>query len=240
MKEEKILGHRREESESKSTNLGKYVSIVLATMCTRLGSYDWSELKESGTADREIVLSQMWMPDVFYAYCWLRYQAMGPNVPMTLRSPFTGDEFPFTADLRSLEVEIPDSLDACLWKYRLKHPLVIRGKTVTEFTLGPQRWSTIEQMSDVSTGAAKATVISASIRAMDGILDKDGKPVDVPLVDSELDEMTKLDLETLADEINRRTVGPIMKITATCPKKKKTFDATIDWRYDHFFGAGSR
>jgi hypothetical protein len=242
MKEERALGRRREQNTEAGDNFGKYVSVVLSMMCTKLGTNDWSEMKTDNTSDRELVVSQMWMPDVFYAYCWLRLASLKPTIPMTLISPHApGTKFDFEADIRTLEVVVPSSLDACMWEYTLNDPITLRSKRVTKLVLGPQRWSTVERIDDTSMGTAKATVIASSIHQLPGaFVDAGGRPVDVMILDDELDEMSKLDLETLTDEINKRGVGPILKVDAVCPKTKKPFEAAIDWRFDRFFGIGSQ
>ena len=234
MKEEKVLGRRREQDDKQ--NMGKYVSIVLATMCTKLAGHDWNEFKESDTADRELSVSQMWMGDVFYAYVWLRIKSMGNELPLDLTSPFKPqlDSFPFTGDLNTVEVKIPNSLDDCMWTYALKEPFEIRGHMVKKLVMGPARWFNVEQMGDTSSGAAKSTVIHASIHFIPEV--QEGQ---IALAEEEIEEMGKLDIETIADEINTNGFGPQMQIEAQCPYTKRTFKQPIDWRYDSFFGISS-
>lgn len=240
MKEERILGKRRAESDKAGGNLGSYIAIVLSTMCTSLGGHDWAELKDDAP-ERQLVVSQMWMPDVFYAYCWLRLKALGNIVPLKLRSPYNNQQFEFKADLKTLEVEVPETLEACHWVYELQEPINVRGKTVTKLTLGPQRWSYLEQLQDPNLATAKAAVIAASIRYIPEVASSEsGKPIEIVIADQELDEMSKADIEALAAGIEAHGVGPIMTVTAVCPATKREFEAAIDWRYDNFFGTGSR
>ena len=72
MKEERELGELRDQN--KDANLAKYVSMVLSTMCTRLGPHDFTNMEFD---HKRLVISQMFMADVFYAYVWLRIQALG-------------------------------------------------------------------------------------------------------------------------------------------------------------------
>jgi hypothetical protein len=233
LKEEKILGRRREQNPK--MNMGKYVSIVLATMCTKLAGQKWDELLLDDTIEREMNISTMWMPDVFYAYIWLRLQSMKKTLDMKLQSPYSGQEFDFVGDLKTVEVKVPVSLDACMWEYELIDPIKVREKQVTKLVLGPQRWNHIEQMGDVSIGAAKETVILASIHSLPEVQD-----TPIALAEDELDEMSKEDLETLSDRIDIHGFGPVMSLDAICPRTKRSFVVPIDWRFDNFFGISSR
>lgn len=234
MKEEKILGRRREQNEKQ--NMGKYVGIVLSTMCTKLAGQTWDDLKDDDTADRELTVSQMWMADVFYAYVYLRIQAMGNELAMDLTSPYKPglDSFPFTGDLNTVEVKVPASLDDCMWTYTLLDPFKIRNVEARSLVMGPGRWYNVEQMGDTTTGAAKAMVIHSCIHAVPDI--QEGE---IALAESEIDEMSKRDLEHLADRIDKNGFGPQMQIEAVCPYTKRTFKSPIDWRFDQFFGISS-
>lgn len=231
LKEERVLGHRRDEDEDR--NMGKYVSIVLATMCTQLGGNSWPELLEGNTADRELVVSQMWMPDVFYAYVWLRMDAMSEDLPMGLKCPNCGVKFDWVGDLRTLEVKVPKTLEDAMWHYNLRKPLALRDKEVHKLVLGPPRWYHIEGMGDTSMGAAKGKVIHAHIHQMPEL--QEGEIV---LDETELDGLSKRDLEGIAAAIEDNGFGPNMKVDAKCPKGH-TFEAPLDWRYDQFFGISS-
>jgi len=179
----------------------------------------------------------MWMPDVFYAYCWLRYKAMGHELPLSPQSPYVKDlKFDMIADLRTLEVEVPETLDSLLWDYKLKKPIKIRGHEITDFKMGPQRWANVERMDNADVGAAKAAVIAGCIHR----LPDDHPTKEVAVSEAELDVLGKIDIENLAKQIDDRGAGPIMRVKAICPKTKREFDAPIDWRYDQFFGTGSQ
>lgn len=234
MKEEKVLGRRREQDDKR--NMGKYVSIVLATMCTKLAGGDWSELKEDDTADRELVVSQMWMGDVFYAYIYLRMRVMGNELLMTLTSPYKPhlDVFTWTGDLSSVEVKVPENIEDCMWTYQLRDPFTIRGKQITRLVMGPPRWYHVEEMGDTTVGAAKGVVIHSSIHTVPEI--QEGE---IGLGPDEIDEMGKLDIEHLTNQLNEKGFGPQMQVEAVCPYTKKTFNTPIDWSFDQFFGISS-
>lgn len=232
MAEERILGHRRKDNEDR--NMGKYVSIVLAGMCQRLGPASWPSMEGNDILERELVVSQMWVPDVFYAYVWLRIQAMGEELHMKLKCPTCAMDFDWTGDLRTLEVGVPETIEHARFQYTLRDGVDLRGKKITKFVLGPQRWFHIENMGDTTQGAAKGTVITASIHFVPELSETD----EIVLEETELDGLTKYDLERLCRVIDEESSGPVLKVEPSCPRKH-SFVVPIDWRYDNFFGSSS-
>ena len=53
--EEKQLGKLRADNESAS--LGQFVTMVIATMCTRIGLHDLDKMQP---IERQVIVSQMW------------------------------------------------------------------------------------------------------------------------------------------------------------------------------------
>jgi len=234
LKKEKELGELRKEEPDVS--LGEYVSMVLAEMCTWLGPHDFDK-KSMNQAEKRLVLSQMWMGDVLHAYCWRRLKAMGHELKTRLECPFHEYKFPWTGDLRTLEVNVAESLEDAMWEFVLSDPFEIREQTVEKFKLGPVRWHAIEKAElgrRVNPGKVKAVMIHASIHEIGG--------AEVALGEHELDEMSKLDLETHIAEIDRHAIGPDMRIEPRCDHKRceRSFETSIDWSYDNFFSVSSR
>lgn len=235
LKEEKALGRKSQELGEK--NIGSYVASVLAMMCTKLGNEDWSEWKEDDLAARELVVSQMFMPDVFYAYIWLRIQSVGHELRMTLRSPYTQKEFDFVGDLRTVEVKVPKSINDCLTAYKLLAPIEFRGQERERIILGPIRWYNVENFTNI--GEASGAIIESAVYNIPS--EEDEGPYDeMQITEGELDEqLTKRDITGLIEAINENGFGPQMVVKAVCPTTRKTFEAPINWRYDSFFGNSS-
>lgn len=232
MKEEKELGSLRDERRGDS--VAKYVSAVLATLCTRIGPNNFEEISFD---NRLLHISQMSMPDVFYVYCYLRYSALGKSVPMEIVCPTCRAKISMEADLESLEVKTIENLSDAFWDYKLQNPFNLRKKQVTGFTLGPAKWNALEvqKASGIyDIGAAKSGIIIGSIQKAEGI---DGPPI---FIEQEMDEMSKYDLEAIMDGIEKNAVGPDMAIEETCSGCKRAFRMSIDWSYDNFFGISSR
>lgn len=236
MAEEKELGRLR--AQHQDATLTQYVSMVLATMCMRLGAFGIESMKSF--AEKRLAVSQMYMADVYYAYVWLRIQAMGPELALKLKCPFCRTDFNFTGDLNSTEVYVPtaDGDKALEWEFKLSQPVSLRGKQVAGFRMGQPRWSALDtaDVAQGDSGAGKALVINGSIR---GFI---GDDTEVVLAPDELDQvLVKRDLERLVVAIDKHMLGPVMSIEAECTAErcKKTWNAPIDWGYDRFFSVSS-
>jgi hypothetical protein len=234
MKEERELGILRDQN--RDANLAQFVGMVLGTMCSKLGAHDLASINAT---ERRVIVSQMFTGDVFYAYIWLRIQALGPELQMALTCPNCSTKFPYTADLNSIEVASVSRLEDALWAYEFKQPFSIRGVAAPKIQMGPARWNGLEMISagGMNTTIAKAGIIRASIHAVPG---KDGALIPIALADGELDDMSKRDLEEITASIDKHNIGPNMSIEGTCSRCRYQFKMPIDWGYDGFFGASGQ
>lgn len=232
MAEERELGRIRDAN--KDANIATFVSLVLSVMCTRLGPHDFGNMKPE---QRRVIIGQMFMGDVLYVYVWLRVQTMGNMLDLNLTCASCGHKFPFKADLETVEVETAETEDAASWTYKLRDPFKIRDRMADAIRMGPTRWNALEMMDGrggMNTGAAKAGIIQGCFR---GLADDD-KPMVIG--DSELDDMSKWDLEHLTTEIDDYSIGPNMAVEGKCPRCNRDFRTSMDWGYDSFFGVSSR
>ena len=234
MKEERELGRLRDQqAEEGGANMAAYISMVLASLCPGLAG----KTMTASDMDR-VTIGAMFMPDVFHAYCWLRFKTLGRHLPMKLKSPYTKKEFEWTADLGTVIIRSVEKVEDAFWKYELENPIEIRGKTVRSMLLGPPRWNSIEMLDPgTGQGMAKSEIIHASIYECPDV--QEGP---VALSPSELDNMTKPDIESLAKGINDNGIGPRMVLDVEDPtlSTKRTFEAPLDWSWDSFFGSSSR
>ena len=231
LKEERELGAALERVES--ARMGQYISTVIGTLCTQIGPYKLSEMKPS---EKSIIISQMWMPDVFFIYLWLRVQTMGKILTLKLTCPHCGNRFEYAADLSSVSITSVANVEEAHWKYQLERPFELRGKKVSEMTLGPARWAAIDALGDKvgkNFGVMKAGLILGSIFEVNG-------ETGIAYGDHELDEMYKIDLERLTSQIDRMSLGPDMSVEDVCEKCMKNYRSTLDWGNDAFFGISSR
>lgn len=241
-KQERQLGERRKTMGNEGDNMARYVSAVLAAMCPALGGHDFSDPAKQEM--NEIKVGQMWLPDVMYAYVWLRYKALGHELPLTLTSPTTKQKFDWVGDLNTLTIKVPNTPADAFWDYDVLVPFEIRGKRITRLKMGPQVWNNVESMNPgvANDATAKAIAIKASIH---GVPELSKDPV--ALVDSDLDNMTKKDIENIARLIDLNGIGPIMVLEVDDPttnlspgNPQRKLMIQVDWRYDSFFASSSR
>jgi hypothetical protein len=235
MKEERELGRIHEELGGDQAQLASYISAILGYMCPVLGGK-----KLDGDAARsQVHIGQMYMADVFYAYCYLRWKSMGHGLPFELTSPNTGKKFQWEADLRTVEVGYVEKTEDLYWEYEVQVPFDVRGKEVTKLVMGPQRWNVVEMLGpDSNAGGAKAQVIAASVYSI-----PECQQGPIALIDTDLDEMTKLDIELITEAIDDHGLGPKMVLEVVDQtvkgQNKPTFKTPIDWRYQSFFRSSS-
>lgn len=231
LKEERELGKLRASNEGIS--VGQWVSLVLATMCSRFGPHNFDEMKPEM---KRVFISQCYMPDIFYAYLWLRRESLGSGFGFEIRCGNCGNRFPFTADLDSMEVRAIEEIKQAVWTYKLKAPITIRGKLIESFVLGPTKWNTLERMGSeilgVDTGAAKSGMIHGSIISL-------GELGEIPITENELDDLVKWDIEAISQEIDDKAVGPVMEVAGNCPRCNREFKSSIEWATDSFFAPPS-
>lgn len=230
MREEKALGEIRDKN--RNINVAQFTTIVLAYMCTKLGKHDFETMK---LEERKVIVSQMFLPDVYYAWLFLRTQTLGPELHTKLTCPRCQSEFDFIADLNTTEVHTVDNPEKAKFNYQLMDPFEIRGKLATELIMGPARWSALENVrgGSLDTGTAKSAIIRGSIHKVIG-------HDELVLSPNELDDMSKRDLERLIGKLNTQSPGPDMSLESVCTSCGNKWDQDMDWGFDSFFGISSR
>lgn len=233
--EEREVSQIRTDSKER----GDFISRLLGFMFTQVGEHNFDKMKEP---ERQVVISQMHMGDVLYMYVWLRMKCLGSSVKMNLTCPRSrcSFEFPFDADLNSIEVRTAATLEDVKWSYDLLDPFDLRGSKATGFDLGPIKWGSMEESirkaletGDTDAGMPKMDMIKQCIQGVKG---RDP----MVLIDSELDEISKLDIETLVSRLDEHEIGPDMSVDVEkCKRCKKPFRTSLDWSYGNFFGVSS-
>lgn len=234
MKEEKELGELREKN--RDSNMATYISQVLGTMYIKLGPHNFEAMK---LEERRVHISSMFMADIFYAYIWLRLNALGSDLELKIACPMCGKKSQISADLGTVDVRHVPDVAKSLWEYVLKNPINIRGKLVKSLVMGPSRWNAIENIpagNSLNAGSAKAAMFRGSIVGLNGTEEP------ALLGDTELDELTKIDIERLTAQLDSKAVGPMMALEHECQNNrcKNNVKMPIDWNYDSFFSSSSR
>jgi hypothetical protein len=237
LKEERELGRLKEEQRQSS--MAQFVAMVLASMADTLGPHNFSSnIKHE---EKLLHISNAYIPDVFYAYIWLRVKSLGNELNLNITCPNQrcNHSFPFAADLNTIEVRTAEKIEDAMWDYDLKEPFTIRGNAVKGFQFGPPRWSVMEGMKGIgsaNTGGAKAELILGSIQ---NIVKENGETEQLALAMHELDEMCKTDIERITKDLDVHAIGPEMAVDGKCPKCGQEFKSAINWGYDNFFGISS-
>lgn len=227
MKEEREIGALRERM--KKATMGDFIAAVIGTMFVRLGDIDFEKV----TKDEERVLRVCKMPlgDVFYAYAWLRAQAMGPSIDIVVKCPDCGTDSKIKAQLTDLDVTTA-ALDHT-WTYELSVPVMIRGAVAKVLTLGHSSWEPMRRVTGrANIGQAKAEILRSSLRQID-----DRKPF--PVLVEDFDELPKIDVEGLAACIDENEAGPDFAVEARCTNCQALVRTSLDWGFDAFFSRRS-
>lgn len=226
-------------AKNPDANLAGQASMLLAPMLTRFGPHTW-EPDPKKEIERRVVIGQAYMADVLYSYLWLRYEALGPIVKgISLTCPHCRNRKPFSANLETLKVTTIKDIEDSYWSFELTTPIMIRKEKVAELVMGQARWNCLESMQDGLDGTQKAELIRSSIQRIPGMVDNQGKPLDIALGPDELREMTKRDIERLVQAIDDNHLGPDMSVEDKCSRCSRDFKIPLDWTYSSFFEQSS-
>lgn len=232
MSEERVLA--KDKTELANASMGTYVSRVLARMITKLGPHKWESI-DGDIVEREFVISQLYMPDVFYMYICLRMKAIDDTLVTRMKCPTCGKDINWESDLNTTKVVVPGDINKCRVEHNFKKPFNFRGKEVTKALLTPPKWCHVESMKGVDDVAnAKLTTVENCIACFPEL-----SPDDVMVASGEMDSVSKYDFESLVAKVDAHSWGPRMVVEdVTCPSKH-VMNLPIDWRYDRFFSISS-
>jgi len=236
LKQEREIGLLAEKNKNAST--GRFIAMLIGTMFTKIGQWDFEKL----TSEEKILkIMSMYSGDVMFLYCYLRFKSLGPEINIKLTCPTServcGKNFTFVGDVGSIDNVCFDSFNESIWEYNLKEPFEIRKKLVKKFKMGPSKWNTYEIITSKDIkgfGDIKAKIFVSNIIGLND--EKDF----INLVDHELDEMGKADIELLSNEIDKNRLGPDLSIETKCDNCGTKFTRTIPWEYSNFFGISSQ
>lgn len=232
-REEREIGKLRSKMKD-GAQMAEWVSTLIAYLYKRIGPWD---LEPFTVEERRARISQMYLGDVFYCYVWARCQALGDIMFTRFKCnnptcQHYHSEFP--ASLHTLEVEVAsDDHEKLPWVYDVETPFKMRGAMADKLVIGPTRWSALEQAKlGRNLGEATIHTIAGSVH---GVGDQTG----IAISPDELDDMTKRDLDLLSKAIDKRHLGPIMKIDHKCDECGTSLVVPFDWNYDSFFSTSS-
>lgn len=233
-KEEKKLGELKKDE--KGEGMGRYVTKLISSLFKTFAGLDFEKIS---LEEKILRLSQAWGGDIFYAYCWLRYKTLGNILRLNLKCSRCKKDFIFDVDLGTIEVSYADKIEPFTFDYELEEPFEIRKQKVKGFKIQPPKWNMYEKTTELGEftkgeGQIKQSLIHNCIY---GLI---GEEKQIILMQEELDEMTKIDIEKLSSKIDDVNLGPDMSVDAVCSNCKYEFKSMISWGYDNFFGVSSR
>lgn len=229
-KEEREVGKLKKQGKES----GDFITRLISYMFTKVGPHDFASMEEP---EKRAVLSSMYMGDVFYMYVWLRTQTNGKSLKMTLSCPRCSFDFPFAADLDSVEVRTAEKYDHVKWSYALEIPFEVRGQMAQGFDLAPMRWQAME--SSIKTAVDTGDTDGSKMEIIQGCVQRVTGREEMVLIEQDFDEIEKVDIEQLSAKIDENEIGPDMSVKEKCPRCERRFTTSLDWGYESFFSASS-
>lgn len=183
-------------------------------------------------------VGQLFMADVFYAYCLARIRFLGELYSFGYNCPRCRHSGPVKADLTTMDVFCIDDPTKLIKKVDLFHGFKSPdGKqTIKEVEVFPQKWNDMETTEFAECGEddilLKLYFLSKCVKYT-GKSEK--KEYTIGLNDSQIEALSKIDRERIANAITSINLGPSLQLDMKCPKCAIEFKFTVDWRYDSFF-----
>jgi hypothetical protein len=233
MKEEKLLGQYKEDNPGQT--IGEFISHLLGVMLTKLGPHQWND--SVTTAEKQLVISQLYLGDVLYLYSCLRKSALGKDLDAVLQCPNCTLRNERVMDVDDLDVLVLADPEKLIKTVVLEDGLRIFGEVRKTIHVRPPRWQVMsnpEIVQKENEALRTVALFKDCVCGAEGI--PEGQPV--ALLDEDIDEMSKSDIVTLEEAIED-TPGPRMAIEFDCTRCKVKTLQMIDYRYESFFTKSS-
>lgn len=228
---EKQLSQAKDKMKTRTG--GTFVRTALGLMCQTVGPHNFDKMKQQ---DRELAIGQMTMPDVIYLYLYARQEALANEpVVMNITCANCAQQYKWYGDLATMDVKVLNEKSPLTRKFDLTSPLSVRAKVVNSLTLGPIKWDAFCRPEFSNKNSIQSAAIHASVCGMEGF--------DSPafaLLDTDLDSMTKEDMNRITADIEERTPGPQLDIHPVCPGCNFEQHMMVDWSFDNFFSRSAR
>jgi hypothetical protein len=214
--------------------LSNYIGTILACTVTSIGNQDITKFK---IPKRLLIFNSMYQGDVFYMYAYLRILSLGNEMKLgQIRCSMCGHQFPYTADLSTLETVVINKPEDLLHQITLKDGFEMGGDHKTKLVVKPPLWNMMGDSLPKNLNSADMflSMLTHSVVSIEGL------PDGAILTEKELSQFTKMDIEICEDVLEDVLAGPRWEIEGTCPKCDETFYDLVDWTYDNFFAISSR
>lgn len=229
------LGAERELGKllAKAQTPARKVTLTLARMISQLGalSLDLGDRSEKAIALNASKIGALLAADVTYAYVFLRMQAVGNDLDLRMNCPYCGKEGIVRVDLSDMEVRKVEDHTKVKAEVTLLSPIKLKDEIISTVSIMPTRWGAIE------TAAKNGDHVDTAI-VLTGVVAKNG--VDWRPTSTDLDEMTKRDVEQLFKAMDSISPGPTWTVETECDRCNKVSAQVVDWLSPGFFRASSR
>jgi hypothetical protein len=233
LKHERALARIRAEGISGI----RYAQYALALLVSRMGPHSFTEQQP---ATNELVVSQMYMPDVLYAFFMVRREALGKDFAFNVECPRCTTDgkptlSPITADLDTLEVNLVTDPKQLEWTIELRDGVMIGGSNRKILKVQPPIWGQLDSEAQGSGIDAYQTlnILRASLVSVEGL---ETPPV---LTDEDADEMSRYDVALIESSYEDNIPGPVMLLEAQCHKCRARINRPLNWLSPDFFSVAS-
>jgi len=253
--EEEAVAKLKQQGKS----MGDFIIDVLRLMLTELGGTPVTNISKD---EFTVTMLNAYIADVFYMYVYLRFESVGPELPMQLRCMRCGKDYKVTGDLAQFDIvthqpskvvkaedgaqnELQEGEDGApvtedfnpneyaFEEVELFKGIEYRGKKYMTAILKPGKWSV---MRSIGQGDVNEAAIKKQMlqSAVSGLPGLEDMPSFV-FTDEMLRSLHKRDLEKLIAASTRINAGPEMSVETTCKHCRAMNKYPLDWTYDNFF-----
>lgn len=234
------LGNWKEANGARY-NAGQLLAMqtakLLSLLVSKAGGADLSLLDDGdSSAASELAIQKWFFSDVLYAYVFARVQNLGPELEAPLSCPMQNCKFSGVGqfDLNTVEVRAAETRSDLTSWVDMKRPFLLRDGTMCKSVrVDPIRWSSMTRPG-VMSGNMGAIALASLQDAIGAVNRKDEA---YTLIESELDEIEKIDRVRIDRIAGGLVAGVDMTTTIPCPKCKAPIVNPLDWTYDFFFGS---
>lgn len=241
------------QQHANEDSLGVIVADVMGVMLKSIGDKaldNADPAKKTDYADIRLMIGQMYMQDVLYAYLRLRATEIGQYISINIGCPYCKKKHDkIRGDLHTVEVRryVYRSKDkkAELDTYpptlnlKLEGGIYIGDAAYTDIEVAPSKWIAIESMT--AEELANSAILQKALwrGSIVGVKGHDTKGAPFSANDDMFKTMTKGDMLKIAAAIDEVNAGPDMQVEVECTRCFKPFSSGITWAHEHFFGKSS-
>lgn len=232
LKEEKILAKQEDED----IGIGEYIGQIVSVLLESLDSFNYAELDD---AKKKLIISQMYLADVFAMYVRARIENIGETMEIPIACGRCRHSFVFKANLNTLETLIFEDEDpgTHLFDFELKDGIQIGKKTYKKLKCRFAKFEVFKNLAkgfDLTSATFRVALFQGCIAKIEGYEIEHFIPTDV-----ELDTLKKIDFEKLSEKLFFDSQAIDFDISLKCPKCKRQIIDYLAWSPDSFFATRS-